>query len=1103
MGRFCNSLGVMFVALATAPFHSALAQGVDVTRGFSVREAPLKSERGENRDEQHGLDLVLHQDATGKVRPDLFRESLRLFKALPQDQATQWLQDGPTPAHVNAYLAGNGQRPGPNSGAVMDLAIDPSGSSHTVAYAISNDGGVWKTVNAGATWVPKTDRLDTLSFGALAMDPANPLCLYAGTGNIFNNGYFKAIGVYRTEDGGETWTLTKGSATLNGIAINRMVMPSSNVLLVGTQQGMYRSVDRGDTFTQVAMGDAPGGYVTDLDLNPGTSSPVWAAVEGRGIFVSTDQGATFGTNLWGNTQSGAPAAGRYGFVSMGVSADGTTMYANAASYTPPSGSVVPVAVWKSTDSGKTWSDITTNALAPGNYTRGSRSIPDWRRIANCQCGYDQTLGVDPQDPNRVYMGFQDLWRSDDGGQTWTDVSYDATYTNELMHVDHHAMVFSPPSHRTAGQPTGIWVGNDGGIWSSQDNGGSWTNHNSTISSNLFRGIDTGRGAGSNVWTYGGMQDTGTAAGSPALAGRVSPPPTLDWFGSLCQTCQEPTSPSPGTLSFPCTSFSGQQVTNTVTFHPSLPYVTINGQTYACGMDLAPAFPSGYSCDVRPPNPQEVNWVYADNHDGQLVNISCNLPVQQRWTEFLGGDGGRVAVDPTNPKYGYGLWGSILYSSDGGQTKNWSSVTCDPGLNPGSYSDLAVDTARNVYAAGTCSRKGQTQHVLFRSTNFGATFEKFFQTQQAIAQIALSPADTHTIWLSYFGGGLGKVTIDDHGTPSATTYSIPGAIPNQTASLGVDSTDDGRVLAVFAGYSGQSPRSRHVFLTQDGGSTWQDVSGGYSSFNVPDMPVYAAAFDSNTVPHAFLVATDLGVLRSLDFGNSWHVLGVGLPNVHAIDLAIDTSVKPSLLKVGTYGRSTWKATLTDGIIKAFSPKAMSIGNITFTNRSTEQLELSWRDFSGKESVLGSLPPGQSEVWGPCYYLGVIVVRDQQGNIVLLYINNGNSNQVVEITPSAVAVAKSNALTTYPGLRSIPGGSQVANFNVFNKSSATMTLNWIDYDGVPRTIGLLTPGQSTLVMFVYFGGTFTLANQNGIVEVFVASGASGQDFVVTDQLVNFWK
>ena len=91
-----------------------------------------------------------------------------------------------------------------------DIAIDPRNTTDQIIYAGFNDGGVWKSTDGGDTWEPKTDYMPSLSTGALELDPANPSIVYVGTGNIYNNGYFKGIGVYRSIDAGDTWAQVGG-----------------------------------------------------------------------------------------------------------------------------------------------------------------------------------------------------------------------------------------------------------------------------------------------------------------------------------------------------------------------------------------------------------------------------------------------------------------------------------------------------------------------------------------------------------------------------------------------------------------------------------------------------------------------------------------------------------------------------------------------------------------------------------------------------------------------------------------------------------------------------------------------------------------------------
>src|SRR5206468_9655660 len=101
-------------------------------------------------------------------------------------------------------------------------------------FAAFNDGGIWRTTNGGTSWSAMTDQLATLSFGAVAIDPSSPATVYAGTGNIFNNGFFAGLGIYKSTDSGLTWNLTPGSPVFNGKGINKIVVTSTGAVIVAT-----------------------------------------------------------------------------------------------------------------------------------------------------------------------------------------------------------------------------------------------------------------------------------------------------------------------------------------------------------------------------------------------------------------------------------------------------------------------------------------------------------------------------------------------------------------------------------------------------------------------------------------------------------------------------------------------------------------------------------------------------------------------------------------------------------------------------------------------------------------------------------------------------
>jgi photosystem II stability/assembly factor-like uncharacterized protein len=458
-----------------------------------------------------------HRDSQGNVRPDLWRKGIQDSLAIRAAQrsllgvppASVWVQIGPQPLRIDQYQVNQGT--GPNSGEVVDLAIDPGGSSDQTVYIATNDGGIWKTTDGGSTWAFLTDtgcpdamtQCPSLSMGAVALSHAGTV--FAGTGNPFDGGglFTKGVGIYRSRDGGTTWTIVSADI-FKDHSINRIVsvLPfgegEAEVLLVATDVGLFRSIDDGDHFgnnppTYDNKQPVLGGNITDLKQDTGSAhlrdlNTVYAAVEGIGIFKSTDIGVTFPVNLLKNlgvnfsyitfTQSTRPNNNRF--------------YANLASDRDNY-----LGLYRSDDHGANWT------------SKFALNLP-----STCQCEYDLTIGVDPQDQDRLYVGFQELYLSTNGGFSFTFFPV----TRKQVHHDHHALYFSPSRH-WGSPPTRLWVGTDGGVASSTDGGTTWSNLNETIATNLFKHIDIGRNSAKNVgYTYGGMQDAGTAEHRPDFDG---------------------------------------------------------------------------------------------------------------------------------------------------------------------------------------------------------------------------------------------------------------------------------------------------------------------------------------------------------------------------------------------------------------------------------------------------------------------------------------------------------------------------------------------------------------------------------------------------------
>jgi Tol biopolymer transport system component/photosystem II stability/assembly factor-like uncharacterized protein len=757
-----------------------------------------------------------HSDPSGELRPDLWRAGVRAAHEIPATpwysasvsavqgavSGNQWKQVGPAPLRIDASPSGIDynrlfQGAGPDSGQVADIAIDPSGSTDKTIYIATAGGGIWKSTTGGQSWAPKSDNLSSLSIGAVTLDPANPSIVYAGTGDYFDNsfrGFSQGVGVYRSTNGGGSWSLTSGSSALVGKDITRMVMPASGKLLVATTSGLYRSNDGGAHFGDNAPSFDNGnpvfsGFITDLHLDTETPTTVYAAKKGSGIYKSTDSGATFPSAIL-NFGTATP-----GYISFTQSTlpNNDTFYANVQ-FDDGSGLHECCAyVYGSSNGGADWQG--------SNWQADDLSNELTNRQSGCQCGYDQTIGVDPRDANRLYVGFRQLWLSTDaGGVNIPNAHFgDPSTTEQKVHWDNHAVAFSPLSHSTT-TPSRLYIGTDGGIATSSNGGTTWGNINNGIATNLFRGIDIGRGsATANGYTYGAAQDTGTSEHRPSFPG-------TDWH---------------------------------------------------LGID---------------------------------------------------GDGGFVAVDPADPKHAFTTDnGSAVETKDAGGHWTFREETTG-GLPYGAFryawAPNPSNPSNSVVYAGSSDGAFDPGPYLYRSTNAGYSFFFMHTFPAGITWISVAPSDSNTVWVGLDDGTVYR-THDAYSGSSATwdPISVGGAPSKRVTGIAVDPANVDRVAVTYSGFCAcpASTQKRHVFLTTNGGSGWNDIS------KLPDLPTYAVVFDRGTTPSSIIVANDAGVMRTTDSGTTWQRLGLRLPYVQATSLALDGSATPALLRAGTYGRSVLQLT----------------------------------------------------------------------------------------------------------------------------------------------------------------------------------------------------
>jgi hypothetical protein len=392
-------------------------------------------------------------------------EAAERLAAAPAAGVPAWRSLGPV-------TIPNGQTYGSSrvnvSGRIAAIATDPSDPAHALVGAAN--GGVWESRDRGATWAPRTDAAATLTTGALTFDPSNPGTVLCGTGEG-NWWSYLGVGILRSTDGGTTWSTLCGAPFVGqGFYDLRFDPAAAGRLLAGTTGGLYGSTDGGVSWTQRRANQTWSVAVGSGELLAGCDD---------GVFRSVDGGASWNAvNLPGNPggfdRLAVAVAPSNPAVAYAWGASGGTAY-----------------LWRRRPSG-TWAKLTG---PPG--------------VSTTQAWYDWFLAVSPDNDGQVYLGAIEAYRGDLSGTTWTWLTIsNKGSSGDSIHPDQHAIAFEP------GHPDTVYVGNDGGLFSSPDRGVHWQHRNNGLVISEFEYL--AQDATSTSWLLGGLQDNGTArwTGSP-------------------------------------------------------------------------------------------------------------------------------------------------------------------------------------------------------------------------------------------------------------------------------------------------------------------------------------------------------------------------------------------------------------------------------------------------------------------------------------------------------------------------------------------------------------------------------------------------------------
>jgi len=406
------------------------------------------------------------------------------------------------PTDAFAGLRARSIGPAVTSGRVMTIAVNPN--NHAEFYVGAASGGVWKTVNAGASFQPVFDTQGSYSIGWVTIDPKRPSIVWVGTGERNSQrSVAYGDGVYKSEDGGRSWTNVglKSSEHIGRIVIDPKdgdtvyVAAQGPLWAPGGDRGLYKTIDGGRTWNQVLKISENTG-VSDVVLDPRNPDVIVAASYQRrrsfsafidggpesAIHRSTDGGKT-----WKKVTVGLPdeQLGRIGLAISPVQPD--ILYANVEAANRKGG------IFRSTDNGVTWEKRT-------EYNAGAMYYGD--------------IFADPKNAERVYIPDVIFQVSDDGGKTMHSLG------QRNMHVDNH-VIWVDPSNTNH-----MMVGNDGGLYRSFDGAATWMFFENLPLAQYYD-VDVDNAVPFyNV--YGGLQDN-NSLGGPSRTRSQHGIMNQDWF----------------------------------------------------------------------------------------------------------------------------------------------------------------------------------------------------------------------------------------------------------------------------------------------------------------------------------------------------------------------------------------------------------------------------------------------------------------------------------------------------------------------------------------------------------------------------------------------
>lgn len=376
-------------------------------------------------------------------------------------------------------------------GRTRALIFDQTDESGNTVFAGAVSGGIWKCQNflAGTNeWHKLHEGFENISITSIVQDKNSSQVLYAGTGEgFFGLKGIKGLGIWKSTNKGNSWENLAYAQKFS--YIQKLAIDKNGHLYAATlEHGIQKSTNGGASFSKV-LGISKQSYTDHMsDLEITSNGHIYASAgvkQEGGLYKSTNNGST-----WTKLTNGLPSTD-VGRVEISSSQNNpNVLYVLIEKLSDGS----CLGIYTTKNAGQSWSSLPLpKAYGMNNFCRN-------------QAWYDMALGIDPKDANHLLLGGIDLFKSNDGGATWSQISqWYGKSPYQYVHADQHTIAFHPTKNNI------VAIGNDGGIWhttNSQSYVPRITDRNNGYNVTQFYTIAAKPNAGDN-YILAGAQDNGT------------------------------------------------------------------------------------------------------------------------------------------------------------------------------------------------------------------------------------------------------------------------------------------------------------------------------------------------------------------------------------------------------------------------------------------------------------------------------------------------------------------------------------------------------------------------------------------------------------------